>query len=406
MKKQVYLHSTHHPCTENAMNLNLLKRVCHANGYNVTKDPRKADYLVIATCGFSQEEEDLELKVITELNKQKKNSARLVVTGCLPLLSKKRVDKVFHGEHVEVTKIDKFNEIMDFNLKTEEFDNNFISEEEYDTDPEIYDFVKIKNKIEKFTFLPFVKVPKTIYPVPSKEWFIIRVSMGCTENCTYCGIKHVHGFTKSTPIDSVIEQAKKGIAKGYKVISLSGEDPGSYGADIDTNIAVLLEELLRLPGDFDINLRYISPNWLIKLKNELIPLFKTGRITNFGTPIQSGSNRILKLMNRRYDIEEVKETVNYVMRNTKVGMISTNIIVGFPGETEEDFKETLKIFKEIDFGMYMVFRYTDRPGTKASELPDKVPIKEIERRFKKINWKKNKKHLKITLLGDHWLREH
>ena len=405
MKKQVFLYSTHHPCTENAMNLNLLKRVCHANGYDVTKDPRKADYLIVATCGFSQEEEDLELKVITDLDKQKKNSARLVVTGCLPSLSKKRVDEVFHGEHVEVTKIEKFNDIMNFDLQTDAFDNNFISEEEYDTDPEIYDFVKIKNRLEKLTFLPFIKVPKTIYPVPSKKWFIIRVSMGCTENCSYCGIKHVHGFTKSTPVESVVEQAKKGIAQGFKVISLSGEDPGSYGVDIGSNIANLLEELLRLPGNFDINLRYISPNWLIKLKDDLISLFNTGRIINFGTPIQSGSNRILELMNRRYDIEEVKETVNHVMEKTKVGMISTNLIVGFPGETEKDFEETLNIFKEVDFGMYMVFRYTDRPGTKASQLPDKVPVKEIERRFKKINRERNKKHLKITLLGDHWLRK-
>ncbi len=404
MQKQVYLYSTHHPCTENAMNLNLLRRTCGANGWKETKNPQEADYLVIATCGFSKEEEDQEINAIDELNKKKKNGARVIVTGCLPKINKNRVDKVFQGDYVETTNIEKFDEILDFDVKTTQFNNNYVSEDEYLSDPEIYSFVKVKNRIERYSFLPFIKMPKTIYPIPTKNWFMIQVSMGCAENCSYCGIKHVHGFTESSPLESIIEQAKKGIAEGYKIISLSGEDPGSYGIDINSNIVVLLEELIRLPGDFKINLRYISPNGLIKYKKDLIPIFKTGRISNFGTPIQSGSNRILKLMNRGYSVENVKETVNYVMRNTKVGMISTNIIAGFPGETEDDFNASLRVFKEIDFGMYMVFRYSDRPGTKASKLPGKISEKEIERRFKIMNRAKLKKHLKITLFGNHWLR--
>ncbi len=404
MKKQVYLHSTHHPCTENAMNLNLLKRFYSANDWGVTTNPREADCLVVATCGFTQEEEDQEIKVIDDLSKIKKKDARIFITGCLPMIRQQRLNELFQAEYVEVTQINRFDEIMNFDVKTTQLDNNYVSEYEYDSDPEIHDFVKVRKGIEKYSFLPFIRVPKTLYPAPSNKWFVIRVAMGCTDNCSYCGIKHAHGFTKSTPMESIIEQAKKGIAQGFKEISLSGEAPGSYGVDINLNLAVLLEELLRLREDVKINLRYISPNWLIRLRKDLIPIFKTGRITNFCTPIQSGSNRILKLMNRRYTVEETKEIVNYIMRNTKVGMISTNVMVGFPGETEDDFNSSLRIFEEIDFGMYMVFKYSDRPGTKASKLPDKISVEEKERRFKIMNRAKYKEHLKITLFGANWLR--
>lgn len=404
-QRKVYLYSTHHPCTENAMNLNLLKRYYTANDWTTTQDPAQADDIIVATCGFSQEEENWELSVLEKLASKKKNGARIVVTGCLPMISQRRVADVFQGDYVHVSDLSKFDELTGFSSRTCEFDNNFVSTSEYDTDPEIQDYVKIKNRLEKLRNNSLFRLPLPLYPVPTTNWFIVRVGMGCTENCSYCAIKRAHGFIKSEPMDSIMRQAERGLALGYRTISLSGESPGSWGADIGSNVVVLLEALLRLDPGLKINLRYISPVPLIKLRRELMPLFATGRITHFCTPIQSGSNRILELMNRPYTVEKVKETVNEIMRRTKVLMISTNMIVGFPGETKEDFNQSMRAMHEIDFGMYMVFRYSDRVGTKASTLPGKLTTDELDSRFAAMNRLKYRRHLKLALLGENWLRK-
>ena len=397
MTQEVFFFSTNHPCPENAMNLNMLKRWYRGNDWKVTSDPKRADYIVMATCGFSKSEEDIEIAAIENLLRDKKKDCELIVTGCLPQINKERVREVFDGKCVKIVDMQTFNSIMDFDNKIEAFENHFVSEDEYDSDPEIHRYFKTRKRFEQLSFLPFVKVPRILYTVPSEKWFLIRCAMGCTGNCTYCGIRHALGKIKSVPIEDILLQAEKAIAGGYEEISLTGEDQGGYGVDLKTDLSVLLTELINLPGKFRINLRYIDPFWLIRLQDKLLPIFQTGRITAFCSPAQSGSDRILKAMNRRYSFEDLKSTVNNVANNSGVGLISTNIIVGFPGETEDDFKESLRLVKEVDFGVYLAFRYEDRPGTAASMLADKVPEKVIQRRYDEMRSAINRKHFRFAL---------
>ena len=216
--------------------------------------------------------------------------------------------------------------------------------------------------------------------------------MGCTGNCSYCAIKHAHGKFKSETIEQVVKEAKMGLDKGFKEIALTGEDLGGYGIDNGTDLADLLKEVVSLPGDYQVNIRFIDPYWLLRLEDKLMPVFETGKIKAFCAPAQSGSDRILKLMNRRYTFETLKKTINTIMRKTKVGMISTNIIVGFPGETREELNESLRLINEVDFGMYFSFRYEDRPGTKASELPGKISEAEKHYRWGIIHRASTRKH--------------
>lgn len=398
-KQTIFFHSTNHPCTENAMNMNLLKRYYAANDWRQNDNPYTADHIIVSTCGFSQGEEDYELKVINDYNLNKKSGARLILTGCLPLISKDNVERIFQGDYVQITNMKDFDAITNFNIKIDYFNNNHVSVHEYDTDPSIHKYYKIRKATEKYSFLPFVKLPKTFYTVPSDNWFIIRGSMGCTGNCSYCGIKNAHGPIKSESVESIVELAKEGLAQGYKEIAISGPDTGAYGVDRKTSLPELLEALFMLPGDFKINFRYIDPKWLIKLKNDLMPFFKTGRITSFCSPIQSGSNRILELMNRKYTYEEHKEAVNTIIRKTKVKMISTNIMVGFPGETVQDFNDSMRVVREMDFAMYMVFKCSHRPGTKAFSFPGRLTEEEMDRRYNIMSKAVFKKHLKVILTG-------
>ncbi|PKK90325.1 MAG: hypothetical protein CVV64_10180 [Candidatus Wallbacteria bacterium HGW-Wallbacteria-1] len=391
--KKAYLHATKHPCTENAMNLNLLRRWFGGNDWEMTSDPSNADVIVVSTCGFSREQEDYEIGVIAKLGKIRKPDARLVVLGCLPKINRERLEGVFRGDTVPTDKIEKMDEILDLPKKTWEFENHTVSREEYSTDPRISRFFNIRRKLEILgDSLPFINVPPVLFTVPSERWWCVRCAMGCTGNCSYCGIRHAHGPFRSEPVDEIISQVKQGLQRGHGEIALTGEDLGGYGVDIGTDLADLLAEIVSLPGDFAVNIRFIDPYWLIRLRDKLMPVFATGKIKAFCAPAQSGSNRILKLMNRRYSYEELKDTVNAIVRNTPVDLVSTNIIVGFPGETRDEIAESMRLIRDIDFGMYMIFRYEDRPGTVASGLPGKISEAEKEKRYQILHRRAVIKH--------------
>lgn len=397
--KKVYIHSTKHPCTENAMNINAIKRWYSSNGWEVISAPAEADIIIVSTCGFSKEQEEYEISVIEKFGREKKDGCELIVTGCLPDINKRRLQEVFTGRSVPTSKISKFNEIMNFDTKIESVENHFVTEREYDTDPKINIFFRARKWFEKFSFLPLIKVPKILFTVPSEKWYCVRAAMGCTGNCSYCAIRNAHGPIKSEPLKSIVAQAKKGVEMGYREIALTGEDLGGYGADIKLNLADLLNELVCLPGSFKINLRFIDPFWLGRLKEKLVPSFKTGKIKAFCSPAQSGSNKILKSMNRRYTFEQVKETVNYIIEKTGVAMISNNIIVGFPGETEEDFMRSMRLIDEVKYEMHTVFKYERRPATKAAEFEGQVSPDEIKRRYAVMHRAAVKKHVKNIIFG-------
>lgn len=386
MPKKVYVGVTQHPCTENAMNSNLLKRWFETNGWQVTRQTADADVIIVSTCGFSKSQEDYEISEIRQKLSEKKKTAELIVVGCLPEINKERVRREFNGVCISTKDIMKFNEHMNFKVKLDELDNNFVSAEEYEANPHIARWVKVRTAFERWNrTIPFIRVPKVLMTTPSPSWFCIRCATGCTGNCSYCGIRHAQGFIASVPIDSIVRQAEKGLAMGYREIALTGEDMGGYGVDRKQDLADLLNELVKLRGDFTINLRFIDPYWLLRLFDKLQPSFNSGKIKSFCVPTQSGSDRILKAMHRRYTFSEIKSSVNDTLRHTKVRMLATNIIVGFPGETEADFRDTLRLVREVNFSLYFIFPYEERPGTKAASLPGKVSEEIKTRRYEKIH---------------------
>mgnify|MGYP001571981509 CR=1 FL=1 len=371
--KKVYVGVTQHPCTENAMNSNLLKRWFVANGWEVTRQAREADVIIISTCGFSQSAEDFEINEIRIKTLEKRPDAELIVVGCLPEINQERLKKEFNGTCISTKDIARFNDHMKFKIRMEDLDNHFISADEYEANPHIAFWVRVREGFERWhKRLPFIRVPRVLLTTPSPSWFCIRCATGCTGNCSYCGIRHAQGFIQSEPIDRIVKQAEHGISLGYKELALTGEDLGGYGLDRKQDLADLLNELVKLPGDFVINIRFIDPFWLIRLFDKLLPAFNSGKIQSFCVPAQSGSDRILKNMHRRYTFSDIRDGVNHTIRHTKVRMIATNIIVGFPGETDADFRDSIRLVNDVDFSLYLVFPYEERPGTKAATLPNKV----------------------------------
>ena len=129
--KKAYLHATKHPCTENAMNMNVLKRWFGTNEWEMVEDPKTADVIIVSTCGFSKSQEDYEIETIRRLGQEKKNGCELIVLGCLPKINKERLQKVFQGETVPTEDITKFDTLLNLPHKTTEFDNHYVSADEY-----------------------------------------------------------------------------------------------------------------------------------------------------------------------------------------------------------------------------------------------------------------------------------
>jgi len=199
-------------------------------------------------------------------------------------------------------------------------------------------------------------------------------------DCSFCITKLAKGNLQSFPKEDIINEIKKRIEEGYKRINLTSTDNGCYGLDINTSLVSLLKNITEIPGDFKIRIGMINPNYAKLYLNDLIKIYKSDKIIKFlHIPVQSGSNKILKDMNRKYKVQDFINVVSKFRKNILGINISTDIIVGYPTESEEDFEETLNLVKKIKPEVLNISKFTSRPGTKASRLKQ-LKTEEIKRR--------------------------
>jgi tRNA A37 methylthiotransferase MiaB len=266
--------------------------------------------------------------------------------------------------------MDRIEEIVPSDTPLKNISANLVSIREYEQNSLFMTGIRLK---KLFRALPLLEPPSWLDTVPMTDWFFVRAATGCAGTCSYCAIKRARGHVTSEPIDLVVKQISQAVKDGYKEISLAGDDLGCYGIDMDSDLPTLLTEILKLPGDFLINVRFIEPTWLIRYLDKLMPIFNTGRITSFCAPIQTGSQRLLDLMNRDYTIEDAVDAINTVIRKSRVRSISSNCMVGFPGETADDFRLSYALLESCDINMYQVLKYAGRPDTPSEKLENKVP---------------------------------
>jgi threonylcarbamoyladenosine tRNA methylthiotransferase MtaB len=204
--------------------------------------------------------------------------------------------------------------------------------------------------------------------------------LGCACKCTYCAIRFAIGPIQSRPIADILEDIRNGILQGYRNIRLEGDSLGSYGLDIDQDLGELLDAVLDEIKDkknIQIGVPDISPRYLDKCQKQIIRLAHENRLFNFYIPIQSGSQKVIDLMKRGYQVTAVKKQIMEIQKACPDIKFGTSLIIGFPGETEEDFKKTIDICKEIKFDYIYCHSYSDRKGTEASNLPGKISSETI-----------------------------
>lgn len=218
---------------------------------------------------------------------------------------------------------------------------------------------------------------------PGRTRAFVKIQDGCENFCSYCIIPFVRGKCRSKEATKVISEITELVANGYKEVVLTGIHTGNYGVDLDTNFASLLRQIVKIPGLIRLRISSIE---ITELTDEVLSVIKENPIIvdHLHIPLQAGSDEVLKLMNRKYNLEKFFEIIAKIRKIRPNISITTDVIVGFPGETEEMFEETIKTCQKLKLSKIHVFPYSERQGTKAIELPNHVPGEEKKRRARRL----------------------
>jgi MiaB-like tRNA modifying enzyme len=197
----------------------------------------------------------------------------------------------------------------------------------------------------------------------------IAICSGCLGSCAYCATKLAKGKLKSYSIAEIVAAVKKAVENGAKKILLTAQDTGVYGQDIGTNLPELLKAIVEIPRNFELRLGMMNPKCALKFAGELIEIYKSPKIIKFiHVPVQAGSNAVLKKMNRDYTVEDFEKLVAKLRKGIPQLVFSTDVICGFPEETEEQFGETIALIKRVKPDVLNISKFYPRPGTAAMKL--------------------------------------
>jgi threonylcarbamoyladenosine tRNA methylthiotransferase CDKAL1 len=205
---------------------------------------------------------------------------------------------------------------------------------------------------------------------------IVNIAEGCNGCCSYCIVRRARGRLKSRTPEDVVKDVQEHLKRGAVEVQLAAQDTAAYGIDIGTTLPQLLERIVEIPGRFMVRVGMMNPDTARPILSELSDAFHSPKVYSFlHMPVQSGSDRILKSMNRRYSAEDFLRIVDYLRQSIDDISLITDVISGFPGETEDDFRETMGLLKTMQPDKVNITRYSSRPGTPAStmyDMPDRI----------------------------------
>jgi len=376
-------------CNLRQLDAQKINRYLSLNNHQIVDNPKKADIILFVTCAFADEAVEISLNKVKEFQKY---DAELIVVGCTPEIEKEKLAKIFDGKTISTKTLDeidklfpenriKFNEMDDGNIPWKNVGKLSFWEAITKALGKTNWIIRLYLLFRNFILKNILDKNSQIYNILMKNYFQIRISRGCLSNCSYCAIKKAVGPLHSKSIDECIREFKKGLEKGYKDFLITADDSGAYGLDKGSTFSELLQKTIEIPGDYTISIKSINPKWVVKYIDDLEKIFKTNKIVDLGTPIQSGSSRILKLMNRYSDINKIKDAFNRLKKANPELTLDTHYILGFPTETEEEFKQSLELIREIDFDSGLILQFSCKTGTEAETMEPKVSKKEISKRM-------------------------
>ncbi len=341
-------------CKVNAYESEFIISLFNNRGYEIVSFDDDCDVYIVNTCTVTNNSDRKDRKIINSI---KNKNACKVVCGCFVESAK---DYDFTGIDVVIGNYNKSNivDLVEENLKTKK---QIIAKENIMTVP--FEDMEINH-------------------TATRTRAFVKIQDGCENYCAYCIIPFVRGRCRSKRPEMVIEELTNLVRNGYKEIVLTGIHTGNYGKDLNTNFSDLLEEILKIKG---LKRLRISSIEITELDDKFFELLKNPILCNhLHIPLQSGSDNVLKLMNRKYTKEEYKSIIDKIRRIRPDISITTDVIVGFPQETDEDFEESMETIRDISFSKVHVFPYSKRNGTKAARMSGHIDGNTKKERTKKL----------------------
>lgn len=351
-------------CQQNEADSERLAGMCILMGYRPAECVNDADLILMNTCAIREHAEKKALSIVGEMGHRKKENPDTVigVGGCM-------VTQEHRAEKIK----------MSYPYVNFTFDTGAIH-----LLPELVLDAMDKKK-RRFVISDNYGIAEGI-PTYRKDNFKawLSVMYGCNNFCSYCIVPYVRGRERSRRPEDILEEARGLIDSGAKDITLLGQNVNSYGKDAGyMNIASLMREICKIPGDFRLRFMTSHPkdasDDLIRVMGEEEKVAK-----HFHLPVQSGSDAVLSRMNRKYTVERYMEIIEKIKKWVPDASITSDIIVGFPGETDEDFEATMELLRQVRYDLIFSFIYSPRIGTPAAEMEDQIPPEVSGERFRRM----------------------
>ena len=332
-------------CTHNESDARIMRAILESEGVSLLLSPEGAGFIFINTCGVLH---TTELRMLSRIRELAKLPGTLVVTGCLPKINEKAVRKAAPGAFLlDTNSLDKIPQLL---------------------------------KHPQDFFSP-ARINKLLLPQPKQGLTtIIQIGEGCLGSCSYCAVRFSRGTLHSYPPKDILLASELAVKNGAREIYLTSEDTGCYGMDIGYSLPQLVSDIAAIAGDFKIRIGMMNPNHALRLLPGLIGAYKSEKVYKFAhIPVQSGSDKVLRDMRRQYAARDFEHVVSALRREIPGIEIATDIIVGFPTETEEDFNSTLGLLEMVRPDITNISRFAVRPNTDAAKMKQ-LPTQEIKRR--------------------------
>ena len=362
-------------CSKNLIDTEIAIGKFKNNNYKIVNNPSEADIIVINTCGFIDSAKEEAINTILEMAEYKKQKCRyLIVMGCL-------VQRYYEDLIKELPEVDLF-------IKLEDYDNFWnIIEDLIKRDIVTKTKQKLSNKISEMKPLPMATSEEFMDRVVTtgKNYAYIKIGEGCSNRCTYCAIPYIRGPFVSRKMEDILEEAKMLAKTGIKELIVIAQDTTKYGVDIygESKLAELLSKLSKIKGIEWIRFLYSYPEGITdELIQEVAQNKKIAKY--FDIPIQHISDSILKKMNRKTSKKQITELLEKIRTQIPEVTLRTSLIVGFPGETNDDFKELQEFVSQAKFDKLGAFMYSKEEGTPAEKLPNQIHRNTKKSRYNKI----------------------
>jgi MiaB-like tRNA modifying enzyme len=340
-------------CSASFSDSEMISGLIANGGHTLVDNSSESDLNVVVTCSVKDATANKMIHRIKSLN-----TKPLVVAGCLPKAEKSTVEKFSeNASMLGPNSLGKTIQVIDSTLRG----TKQIALEDSD-------FSKVG--------LPKVRLNPAVG--------IVEIASGCMSECTFCQTKLSKGDLTSYRIGDIVRQVETEIKDGCKEIWLTSTDNGCYGFDINTDLPSLVDAVAEIPQDFRVRVGMMNPMYMVRIKDNLIKSFDNDKVYKFlHIPVQSGSDKVLHDMKRGHTVETFRDVVKRARDRFPEFTISTDVIVGFPSETNEDFEKTVDLLKETRPDVVNLSKYSPRPGTEAAEW-EQIDVAEVKKRSKVI----------------------